>query len=86
MPIFIKVMIVLCVICLLRVLIWQNSKTNSLHLQLTEKFGNQMANFVNYVTLLFMGIAAIIITFTFPSAAGLLIAGILGLMGCLIGM
>ncbi len=84
MPIFIRIMIALGVICLLRVLIWQDSKTNPLHLKLKKEFGNQAVSFVNYLVLLLIGSGVIVAIFSFPSSLGLLISGVLGLIGCLI--
>jgi len=83
----IKIVIALALICLLRIMIWQESKTSLFHSHLQLEFGSDAVGAINNFALLLMGIAVIITVFSFPNNGfGFITAGILGLIGALMGM
>ena len=86
MALLIKIIIVLSLICLLRVLIWRDSKGNPFHLSIKERFGNRAFSAINYSVLLLISGGATVVIFSFPSPSGLIIGGVLGLIGAFIAM
>lgn len=83
----IKIIIALVIICLLRFMIWRESKTNPFHYYIRLRFGSRAASTLNYSALSLIGGGVGIIIFSLPDKSfGLIIGGLLGTIGAFIAM
>ena len=86
MVLLIKILVALAIVVLLKIFLWQSSKTHPFHSRVRRELGENAAKALLYSSFLLISLSFCIMIFSFPETLGFIIGGVLGLLGTFFAM